>query len=98
MPPGLIRAIGLVKWAAAETNGELGELPAPLAAAIAAAALEVAEGRHADQFPLGVMQTGSGTSTNMNVNEVDRPPRGRAASGRRSMPTTTSTAARAATT
>jgi len=70
MPPGLIRAIGLVKWAAAETNAELGELPAPLAARIAEAALEVAAGRHADQFPLGVMQTGSGTSTNMNVNEV----------------------------
>jgi fumarate hydratase class II len=59
-----------VKWAAAETNGELGELPAPLAAAIAAAALEVSAGQHADQFPLGVFQTGSGTSTNMNVNEV----------------------------
>jgi fumarate hydratase class II len=70
MPAELVRAIGLVKWAAAETNGELGELPAPLAAAIAAAALEVADGRHADQFPLGVFQTGSGTSTNMNVNEV----------------------------
>jgi fumarate hydratase class II len=70
MPAGLIRAIALVKWAAAETNGELGELPAPLASAIAAAALEVAEGRHAGEFPLGVMQTGSGTSTNMNVNEV----------------------------
>jgi len=70
MPPELIRAIGLVKWAAAETNAELGELPAPLAARIAEAALEVAAGRHADQFPLGVMQTGSGTSTNMNVNEV----------------------------
>ncbi len=70
IPHELIRAIALVKWAAAETNGELGELPAPLAAAIAAAALEVAEGRHAEQFPLGVMQTGSGTSTNMNVNEV----------------------------
>jgi fumarate hydratase class II len=70
MPAGLIRAIGLVKWAAAETNAELGELPAPLAAAIAAAALEVAEGRHDGEFPLGVMQTGSGTSTNMNVNEV----------------------------
>jgi fumarate hydratase class II len=70
VPAGLIRAIGLVKWAAAETNGELGELPAPLAKAIADAALEVAAGRHADQFPLGVMQTGSGTSTNMNVNEV----------------------------
>jgi fumarate hydratase class II len=70
MPPELIRAIGLVKWAAAETNGELGELTAPLAAAVAAAALEVAAGGHADQFPLGVYQTGSGTSTNMNVNEV----------------------------
>ncbi len=70
MPPELIRAIGLVKWAAAETNAELGELPAPMAAAIAEAALEVAAGRHSDQFPLGVMQTGSGTSTNMNVNEV----------------------------
>jgi fumarate hydratase class II len=70
MPPGLIRAIGLIKWAAAETNGELGELPAPLAAAIAAAALKIAAGDHADQFPLGVYQTGSGTSTNMNANEV----------------------------
>ncbi len=70
MPVGLIRAIGLVKWAAAETNAELGELPAPLAAAIAAAALEVAEGRRDGEFPLGVMQTGSGTSTNMNVNKV----------------------------
>jgi fumarate hydratase class II len=70
IPPSLVRAIGLVKWAAAETNGELGELPAPLAAAVAAAALEVAEGHHAEQFPLGVMQTGSGTSTHMNVNEV----------------------------
>ena len=70
MPTEIIRAIGLVKWAAALTNGELGELPAPLAEAIAAAALEVAEGGHADQFPLGVFQTGSGTSTNMNVNEV----------------------------
>jgi fumarate hydratase class II len=70
MPAELIRAIGLIKWAAAETNGELGELPVPLAAAIGAAALEVAAGQHADQFPLGVYQTGSGTSTNMNVNEV----------------------------
>ena len=70
MPEELIRAIGLIKWAAAETNGELGELPKPLASAIAAAALEVAEGRHAGQFPLGVFQTGSGTSSNMNVNEV----------------------------
>jgi fumarate hydratase class II len=70
MPGELIRAIGLVKWAAAETNGELGELPEAVAAAIAGAALEVADGGHAGQFPLGVFQTGSGTSTNMNVNEV----------------------------
>ncbi len=70
MPPEIVRAIALVKWAAALANGELGELPAPLAAAIADAALEVAEGGHAGQFPLGVFQTGSGTSTNMNVNEV----------------------------
>jgi fumarate hydratase class II len=70
MPSALVRAIALVKWAAAEANGELGELPAPLAASISAAALEVAEGGHAQQFPLGVYQTGSGTSTNMNVNEV----------------------------
>ncbi len=70
MPDSLIRALGLIKWAAALTNGELGELEARLAAAIAEAALEVAAGQHADQFPLGVMQTGSGTSTNMNANEV----------------------------
>ncbi len=70
IPEELIRAIALVKWAAARANGELGQLPEDTAAAISAAALEVAEGRHADQFPLGVMQTGSGTSTNMNVNEV----------------------------
>ena len=70
MPAELIRALGLIKWAAAETNGELGELPAPFAAAIANAALEIAAGRHAEQFPLGVYQTGSGTSSNMNVNEV----------------------------
>lgn len=70
MPAALIRAIALVKWAAAETNGELGELPPAMAAAIGEAALEIAAGRHAGQFPVGVMQTGSGTSTNMNVNEV----------------------------
>ncbi len=70
MPAPLIRALGLIKWAAAEANGELGELEPGLAAAIAAAALEIATGRHADQFPVGIMQTGSGTSTNMNANEV----------------------------
>ena len=70
VPAPLIRALGLIKWAAAETNGELGELEPRLAAAVAAAALEIAGGKHADQFPVGIMQTGSGTSTNMNVNEV----------------------------
>ncbi len=70
MPAPMIRALGLIKWAAAETNGELGELEPRLAAAIAAAATEIAAGQHADQFPVGIMQTGSGTSTNMNVNEV----------------------------
>ncbi len=70
MPAPLIRALGLIKWAAAGANGELGELEPALAAAIAAAALEIATGKHADQFPVGIMQTGSGTSTNMNANEV----------------------------
>ncbi|MGB5132090.1 MAG: class II fumarate hydratase, partial [Steroidobacteraceae bacterium] len=70
MPMPMIRALGLIKWAAAETNGELGELEPRLAAAIAAAASEIAAGKHAGQFPVGIMQTGSGTSTNMNANEV----------------------------
>ena len=70
MPASLLRALGQVKWAAATANGELGELEPPLAESIAAAALEVAAGQHFDQFPVGVMQTGSGTSTNMNANEV----------------------------
>ncbi len=67
---GLIHALGAVKAAAAEVNGELGVLDADVAAAIAAAADEVAEGRWDDQFPVDVFQTGSGTSTNMNANEV----------------------------
>jgi fumarate hydratase, class II len=65
-----IEALGLIKKAAAETNAELGHLEAPIAEAIAAAATEVAEGRWDDQFVLDVYQTGSGTSTNMNANEV----------------------------
>ena len=70
MPAPMIRALGLIKWAAAETNGELGELEPRVAAAIATAASEIAAGQHTNQFPVGIMQTGSGTSTNMNVNEV----------------------------
>jgi fumarate hydratase class II len=65
-----IRALGLVKGAAARVNSELGVLDAELAGAIAAAADEVAAGQHDDQFPVDVFQTGSGTSSNMNANEV----------------------------
>lgn len=68
-PPMFIRALGLVKAGAATVNGELGELAPDVAEAIAEAAREVADGRHDDQFPVGVFETGSGTSTNMNANE-----------------------------
>ena len=70
MPRGFIRALGLVKAAAAEVNGTLGLLSAPAARAIRSAALEVAGGRHDAQFPIDIYQTGSGTSSNMNANEV----------------------------
>ena len=70
MPRGFIRALGLVKGAAAGVNAELGHLPKPIAKAIAQAAAEVAEGAHDAQFPIDVYQTGSGTSSNMNANEV----------------------------
>jgi fumarate hydratase class II len=65
-----IRALGLLKAAAARANQRLGVLEDDLAEAIAAAAEEVAEGRYDDQFPIDVFQTGSGTSSNMNANEV----------------------------
>ncbi|WP_135467568.1 class II fumarate hydratase [Crenalkalicoccus roseus] len=70
LPPGLIRAVGLHKWACAEANERLGELPPEIARAIREAAQEVAEGRRDEDFPLPVWQTGSGTQTNMNANEV----------------------------
>ena len=70
MPRGFIRALGLVKAAAAEVNAGLGLLPPPLADAVGAAALEVAAGRWDAQFPVDIYQTGSGTSSNMNANEV----------------------------
>jgi len=70
LPPPLIAALGLVKACAAEVNRDLGLLDAPLADAIARAAEEVAAGRCDDQFPVDVFQTGSGTSSNMNANEV----------------------------
>ena len=69
-PTGLIRAIGLQKQAAAEANLALGELPRAIAAPIITAARDVADGKLDDQFPLPVWQTGSGTQTNMNANEV----------------------------
>lgn len=70
MPAEMIAAIALVKREAAATNADLGLLDRPRAQAIAAAAGEVIRGEHADQFPVDVFQTGSATSTNMNVNEV----------------------------
>ncbi len=70
MPRDFIRALGLIKWAAATANHELQGLDPKRAAAIQKAALEVAEGKHDAQFPVDVFQTGSGTSSNMNANEV----------------------------
>src|SRR4051812_28745117 len=70
MPPAFLRALGLVKWAAADANRSLRLLPAPIAKAIQGVALEIAGGQHLDQFPIDVFQTGSGTSSNMNANEV----------------------------
>src|SRR5690349_4527433 len=69
-PRPFIRALALIKEAAAETNRALGLLEPDLAAAIATAAAEVVSGAHDDQFPIDVYQTGSGTSTNTNANEV----------------------------
>src|SRR3954471_15302403 len=68
--PALVHAIGEVKAAAAKANGSLGVLDAQPAAAIEKAAREVAAGEHDDAFPIDVFQTGSGTSSNMNANEV----------------------------
>jgi fumarate hydratase class II len=70
LPRRLIRALALIKKAAAAVNKDAGALPPALADAIAAAAAEVAEGRHDPWFPVDVFQTGSGTSSHMNANEV----------------------------
>ncbi len=69
-PLPVVRALGIVKRAAAETNMELGRLDPALGAAIIAAAQEVIDGKLDDHFPLAVWQTGSGTQSNMNANEV----------------------------
>ena len=70
MPAAFIHALGLVKQAAARVNADLGLLEPPMAKAIEQAAAEVGNGRWDAEFPIDVFQTGSGTSTNMNANEV----------------------------
>src|SRR6185437_11422716 len=70
MPIEIVRALGLIKRAAAEVNRDLGSLDRKRAAAIAAVAQDIADGKLDGHFPLLVWQTGSGTQTNMNVNEV----------------------------
>jgi fumarate hydratase, class II len=70
VPVSVVRWLGRIKGAAARVNAGLGLLDADLAERIAAAADQVAEGEHDDQFPIDVFQTGSGTSSNMNANEV----------------------------
>ena len=70
MPRQFIAALGLVKWACAGANSELGLLKSELAIAVQAASLKVANGEYDAHFPIDVFQTGSGTSSNMNANEV----------------------------
>src|SRR5690348_7414444 len=70
VPVAVVRWLGRIKGAAARANAELGLLDGDLAERIAAAGKSIAEGDHDDQFPVDVFQTGSGTSSNMNANEV----------------------------
>jgi fumarate hydratase class II len=70
VPPSVIHWLGRIKGAAARANADLGKLDPKLADAIAGAADAVSQGKHDDQFPIDVFQTGSGTSSNMNANEV----------------------------
>ncbi len=70
MPRSMIRALGMIKAAAAAVNNDLGLMDDDMAAAIQGAAMEVAEGEYDDDFPIDIFQTGSGTSSNMNANEV----------------------------
>jgi fumarate hydratase class II len=70
LPPAFVHTLGLIKAAAARVNRELGLIEKPIAAAIEQAANEVAEGKWDAEFPIDVFQTGSGTSSNMNANEV----------------------------
>jgi fumarate hydratase, class II len=70
MPTAFVQALGLIKWAAARANRDLDLLDPSIAEAIQQAALEIAGGRHIEHFPIDIFQTGSGTSSNMNANEV----------------------------
>src|SRR4051795_5733817 len=70
VPASVIHWLGRIKGAAARVNADLDLLDRDVAERIAAAAEEVGDGRHDDQFPIDVFQTGSGTSSNMNANEV----------------------------
>ena len=70
LPRSMIRALGMIKAAAASVNNDLGLMDDDMAAAIQAASMEVADGMHEAEFPLDIFQTGSGTSSNMNANEV----------------------------
>ncbi|MEA2449085.1 MAG: fumarate hydratase, class, partial [Thermoleophilaceae bacterium] len=70
VPPSVIHWLGRIKGAAARANVALGKLDSDIGERVAEAADQVAEGQHDDQFPIDVFQTGSGTSSNMNSNEV----------------------------
>jgi len=70
MPPEFMQALGLLKWAVASANSDLGLLAKDKSEAIGNSALEIAKGGHSEEFPVDVFQTGSATSTNMNINEV----------------------------
>src|SRR3954453_5296518 len=70
VPPAVIHWLGRIKANAARVNAEVGKLDAEIAERIGRAGDEIAEGKHDDQFPIDVFQTGSGTSSNMNANEV----------------------------
>ncbi|HEY9871327.1 MAG TPA: lyase family protein, partial [Candidatus Obscuribacterales bacterium] len=69
-PRNFIRALALIKYCACEVNEEYGDIDSRIAGAIKQAAMEVADGKFDNQFVLDIFQTGSGTSTNMNANEV----------------------------
>ena len=70
MPASFIQALAYIKYAAAQTNAELGYLDGERAIAIEKACEQLIDGKHLEQFPIDVFQTGSGTSSNMNANEV----------------------------